>query len=85
MRLVYTPAAQKDLKSMPRDRAGLIDDGLAAIAVAPFGTHPQALPLKGEPDVFRLRSGDWRATYEIDRAADAVRVLRIRHRKEAYR
>lgn len=31
------------------------------------------------------RVGDFRIIYEIDEKAKAVRVMRVRHRREAYR
>ena len=34
---------------------------------------------------FRLRMGDYRATYELDRANRRVTVHRVQHRSEAYR
>ena len=34
---------------------------------------------------WRIRVGDYRIIYEIDDAARAVRVMRVRHRRESYR
>ena len=34
---------------------------------------------------WRIRVGDYRVIYEIDGKAMIVRVMRIRHRREAYR
>ena len=34
---------------------------------------------------FRLRVGDYRARYELDRANRLITVLRVQHRREAYR
>ena len=34
---------------------------------------------------FRLRMGDYRAIYEIDRANRRITVLRVEHRSDAYR
>jgi mRNA-degrading endonuclease RelE of RelBE toxin-antitoxin system len=41
--------------------------------------------LKGEQGLFRLRQGDWRAVYRVDRAAQEVRVLVVEKRSEVYR
>ena len=38
----------------------------------------------GERD-WRVRVGDYRVLYEIDDAGKAVRVLNVKHRREAYR
>ena len=34
---------------------------------------------------FRLRMGDYRAIYEIDRANRRITVLRVQHRSDVYR
>lgn len=48
----------------------------------------QSAPEKGEKikpaDFWRLRIGDYRAIYEIDRRANKVVVLFIGHRKKVY-
>ena len=41
--------------------------------------------LKGTPDRYRVRLGDYRIVYRADADARLVRVERIRHRKDAYR
>jgi mRNA interferase RelE/StbE len=44
-----------------------------------------AKKLKGSPGRFRVRVGEYRIVYRIDVSAHAVRVERIRHRKDVYR
>jgi len=34
---------------------------------------------------WRIRVGDYRVIYEIDEEVRAVKIMRIRHRREAYR
>jgi mRNA interferase RelE/StbE len=49
-------------------------------------THPNAKLLSGPlAGRWRYRLGDWRVTYRIDEEAKKVIVLRISHRREAYR
>lgn len=85
MRLVLTRAAQRRLGQLsPKLRAALIER-LEAIAAQPFGKHPNVERIKGEPDAFRLRQGDWRAKYRIDREAGEMRVLVVAPRGSVYR
>jgi mRNA interferase RelE/StbE len=42
------------------------------------------LKLTGEPDLWRLRIGDYRVVYRIDDDQQMVKILRIRHRRDAY-
>ena len=46
---------------------------------------PGSRKIAGSTTDWRLRVGDYRIIYEIDDAEKAIRVFRIRHRREAYR
>ena len=41
--------------------------------------------IKGQDDAFRLRQGDWRAMYRVDRIAGEMRVLVVEPRGRVYR
>jgi mRNA interferase RelE/StbE len=85
MRLVLTRAAQRGLgKTSPKLRVALIER-LEAIAEQPFAAHRNVERIKGERDAFRLRQGDWRAKYRIDREAGEMRVLGVEPRGTVYR
>jgi mRNA-degrading endonuclease RelE of RelBE toxin-antitoxin system len=85
MKLVLTRAAQRRLGHMsPKLRRALIER-LEAIAEEPFARHLSVERIKGERDAFRLRQGDWRAIYRIDRKASEMRVLAVEPRGSVYR
>ena len=85
MRLVLTRAAQRGLgRISPKLRAALIER-LEAIAEQPFAKHRNVERIKGERDAFRLRQGDWRAKYRIDREASEMRILVVEPRGRVYR
>lgn len=56
---------------------------LKDVAADPFGRHPGAAAMTGGGH--RLRHGEWRAVYRIDRDGDAVIVDAVKHRREVYR
>ncbi len=85
MKLVIERRALRDLGKAPRRIATVIRARLKEIAADPFATQRNVTALKGAPATFRLRTGDWRTIYEVDREADIVRVLTIKPRGEAYR
>lgn len=85
MRLVLEKAARKGLDRMPAKAASTMLEHLEAIAAAPFSPHANVKPLKGEKDAFRLRQGDWRAVYRIERVADEMRVVLVDVRGSVYR
>jgi hypothetical protein len=50
-----------------------------------FAAHPNVERITGERDAFRLRQGDWRAKYRIDRDAGELRVLVVAPRGSVHR
>jgi len=85
MKLVFERAAVRALRRVPVKVARAILIDMEAIAAAPFGRHPQSKPLRGTADGFRLRHGDWRVLYRVDRKTDTVFVEAVKTRAEAYR
>lgn len=86
MKLVVTTAAARDLakfsdKGVARD----ILRRMEAIAADPFAAHPNVQRLKGAGHAWRLRKGDWRALYVVNRRAETVILERVMNRREAYR
>jgi mRNA-degrading endonuclease RelE of RelBE toxin-antitoxin system len=85
MNLVMARSARRGVSAMtPKARAALLRR-LEAIALRPFGEHANVTALKGAPDLFRLRQGDWRAVYVVDREAQEVQVLDVAPRGSVYR
>ncbi len=85
IKLIVTRAASKALAGMPRREREALLDKAEAFAAAPFAAHSAATPLRGQPDVIRLRQGDWRGICRVDRPADTIVLGTVAHRREAYR
>ena len=85
MELVYGRAASRALRRMQPKLAAAFQRDLAAIAKMPFGHHANVKALAGVTDGFRLRRGDWRAVYRLDRTANRMIVVWIGPRAGAYR
>ena len=69
---------------MPGNTANLIRVKLTEIAKNPFAPHPNAAKLQGRPG-YRMRVGDWRVIYEIQKDELVIMVLTIGPRGEVYR
>lgn len=76
-------AAERDLKRLPAEVFHRIIPRIRALAQNP--RPPGCRKLTGSENDWRVRIGDYRVIYEIDEAEEAVRVFRVRHRREAYR
>ena len=79
-RFIWTEAAKTDLRGIDREQALNILHHLTDYAAR---AHADVKQLKGSTD-FRLRIGDYRIRFE--RLEDGgLRILQVKHRKEAYR
>jgi mRNA interferase RelE/StbE len=76
---------QKALRAMQRAKADDILAALDRIAVDPFARNNNIKPLRGVPNGCRVRVGDWRVSYTLDRVADVIEVFEIAPRGGAYR
>jgi mRNA interferase RelE/StbE len=76
-------SAQRDLKKLPVEHFHRIVAGIRDLARDP--RPPGSRKITGAEHDWRIRLGDYRVIYEIDEKAKAVRVMIIRHRREAYR
>ena len=85
MKLVLEKAARRGLDRMSTKAADALLKRLEAIAVAPDAKHTNVERLAGARDTFRLRQGDWRAVYLLDRTANEMRVVTIDVRGSVYR
>ncbi len=83
MNLIFTNSAKKDLAALDKTTQKRIKEALGKIMV-----NPQAVDLKklqGSPGKWRLRVGNWRIILEANPEKGLLYVLRVRHRREAYR
>jgi mRNA interferase RelE/StbE len=81
-----TPAARRDLKILSRDVLKRIDAHILALADDPYPA--QARKLQGGKNLFRVRVGDYRIIYTVEKrrlAILVILVIRVGHRREIYR
>ena len=83
MALLIPHRVFKQLPAMRKAEARRLLERLEKIADAPEKLHPNVVPLAGEPGVFRVRQGNWRAVFSMDEG-DVI-VDRVAHRREVYR
>ena len=86
MRLVIERMALRRLNAMPPKARESLRRQLDAIAGEPFNRELNDGPYKaGGKNCFKVRQGEWRAIYEIDRRAQEVRVQIVDVRGRVYR
>lgn len=82
-RIEWKHSAQRELRKLPRP---IIEK--VAVAVENLANDPRphgARKLVNSDDTYRLRIGDYRIVYDIFEKKLIVEILRVRHRKDAYK
>ncbi len=76
-------SAERDLRRLTPEVFHQVFAIIRALAEDP--RPPGCRKIVGSASDWRVRVGSWRVIYEIDDEAREVRVMRVRHRREAYR
>ncbi len=85
MRLRIGRDAAKAIRRLDAGTATAILDALNRIAADPFAHHPNVDRWKEMKDGFRLRHGELRVLYRVDRSQGEVYVDRVGQRGEVYK
>jgi len=81
--VVPKPSVEKDLRSLPKSTLLRVLKQIDKLAEDPF-PH-QTVKLEGGEDLYRIRVGDYRIIYGVDRTEKQIIIHHVRHRREAYR
>jgi len=82
-KLVWTRPAAKDLKKLDQKLARRVREAMTRLAETGHGDVTKLTDV--EPPEWRLRVGDHRLFFQYESDADAIHVLRVRRRDQAYR
>jgi mRNA interferase RelE/StbE len=85
MRITYRRDPVKTLRRIQRAKAEDIMAAIERVATDPSAPNNNVRALKGVPNGFRIRVGDWRASYTIDWDTAVTDVFEIAPRGGAYR
>lgn len=73
------PKAIKDLKNIPKvDRTRIIEK----LKLLEDNLHGDVKKLTNHTPEYRMRVGDWRILFEVEK--EKIIIYRIRHRRDAY-
>ncbi|WP_433698855.1 type II toxin-antitoxin system RelE family toxin [Nocardiopsis sp. CA-288880] len=81
-RTVFRPEARAELRKLPRNVAMSVFRKLTELETDPLGFGSTALV--GDPDVRRLRVGDYRVVCTVERGELIVWVVHVGHRSGVY-
>ncbi len=81
--IVFKPSVEKDLRSLPKSVIGRVLRQIEVLRKNPFPR--QSVKLAGAEQLYRIRVGDYRVVYAVDKEDKEIMVHHIRHRREVYR
>jgi mRNA interferase RelE/StbE len=85
VQIVIAREAGKVLARMQPAKAKDIREAIDKVAADPTAPNNNLRALRGVQDGFRIRAGDWRVSYTLDRRAGVMNVFEIAPRGGAYR
>ena len=82
MKIVLLKSAQKELDKLPDETALRISEKLQILKNNPYPMGSEKL---GGGKGYRIRIGNYRAVYTIDKKSKTIFILKIGHRRDVYR
>ena len=82
-RIVFSKSAEKELLNLPEREIPKIINRIETLSDEPYPKG--AKKLAGKINLWRIRSGNYRIVYSITKKILTIDIIRIRHRKDAYR
>jgi mRNA interferase RelE/StbE len=84
-RIEIFPSAIKELARLPRHDQEAISGVIDNLADNPNPAGSKKLKGKKNPALWRVRSGDYRIIYQIEREEILILIVKIGHQREVYR
>jgi mRNA interferase RelE/StbE len=81
--VVFKRSVEKDLRSLPKSVIARVLKQIEVLRENPFPL--QSVKLVGAEQLYRIRVGDYRIVYAVDKEAQEIMIHYIRHRREVYR
>ena len=81
--IAFKPSVAKDVRAIPKALAAQVMKRIENLRSDPLPR--QSIKLSGAEHLYRLRVGDYRVVYGIDRQANQIIIHYVRHRRDVYR
>lgn len=82
MKVFYTRSAEKEILALEKILAQRVAQKIVDLTVNPY---PHGYEKLSGNKGYRIRIGDYRVVYRIDKSTKTVDILKIKHRREVYR
>lgn len=82
-RVIIKPSVEKDFRGLPKNILVKVFSAIKNLAEESFPNR--VTKLEGTDRTYRIRVGDYRIIYEIEKVEKTITILYVRHRREIYR
>ena len=82
-KIEWKHSAVKELKKIEGKNRARILQAVSQLSSVPYPNGCKKL--KGSLQTYRIRIGDYRVVYEVESKNIVIVIVRVRHRKEAYK
>ena len=83
-KIVYASTAEKELNKLPESDFKKVKRAINSLSENPF--PPGHMQLEGTKEkLYRIRKGNYRVIYSVQRNIITITILKIGHRKDVYR
>lgn len=82
-KVAFKPSVEKDLRGLPKSVMTRVLEHIEALKDTPLPR--QSVKLAGAEQLYRIRVGDYRVIYGVDKEAKQITVHYVRHRRDVYR
>ena len=79
----WKASAKKELKKIDKVEIKKIVSEIEKLSLEPYPTNHKKI--LGTEHIFRIKIGSYRVIYSIENQQLIIEIIRVRHRKEAYR
>jgi mRNA interferase RelE/StbE len=81
----FSKSAAKEFKKLNKSLRGKVVEALSFISQNPYSEFLNIKKLKGADELFRIRIGDYRIVYNVQKKVLIIVVIKIGHRKDIYK
>lgn len=81
----FVKSARKEFERLPAKIRAKTAEALNLLALNPYSELLKIKKMKGAPDLYRIRLGEYRVLYELRNDRLVVVVIKLGHRREVYR
>jgi mRNA interferase RelE/StbE len=82
-KVILKPSVEKDLRSLPREAVKRVFRRIEMLKDDPLPR--QSLKLSGAEQLYRIRVGEYRIVFGVDKEHLQVTIHHVRHRRDVYR